>query len=267
MCSMSRSQGPGHDGGVNNRAIQSTCLKVDIDPGIKGLVALLLILLACWSKSGWNMMVLAVYLSMITVLLVDDYRFVIKNLVSYAVIFILPYLIGLLLSQLFQQFIPGGGAPGISLEVAGPKLLKLFAVWYAGSLYFFTTPFISIAEMLNQILGPLNRLGIPVTRYLHMVVWIVEQLTKTVDRFMSDVFASVRQIFSDDQMGMKPKLRELADVLAGFIAASLVQTEQIQSWASGPVLQPYRPRMTGKEAVAVLSTLVFVVLFYNPWVN
>ena len=245
---------------------QPTHLKVEIDPGIKGIAALVLMVLAVISVNGWNMEVLAAYLLIITVVLIDDYRFVIKSLASYAIIFVLPYLIGWLLSRLFSLIMPGGAAlTGIALETAGVKLIKLFFLWYTGSLYFTTTPFASIAGMLERLFKPINRLGVPVTRYLHMVAGIVEQLTHTVDRFMGDVFARVRHIFSDDQIGMRSKFNELADVLATFIADSLQQTDQVYGNSSRTVLQSYRFKMARNEILTVLSLLTCLLLFnYSP---
>ncbi len=251
---------------MNRYSTQPTHLKVEIDPGIKGIAALVLMVLAVISINGWNMAVLATYLLIITVVLIDDYRFVVKSLASYAIIFVVPYLIGLLLSWLFSLIMPEGTAPtGIALGTAGVKLIKLFFVWYIGSLYFTTTPFSSIAGMLERLFRPINRLGVPVTRYLHMVAGIVEQLTHTVDRFMGDVFARVRHIFSDDQIGMRPKFHELADVLATFIANSLQQTDQVYASTSRTFLQSYRLQMARNEILTVLSILACLLLFnYSP---
>ena len=245
---------------------QPTHLKVEIDPGIKGIAALVLMVLAMIINNGWNMAVLATYLLIITVVLIDDYRFVVKSLASYAIIFIVPYLIGWLLSRLFSLIMPGGAAlTGIALGTAGVKLIKLFFLWYIGSLYFTTTPFVSIAGMLERLFKPINRLGVPVTRYLHVVAGIVEQLTHTVDRFMGDVFARVRHIFSDDQIGMRHKFNELADVLATFIADSLQQTDQVYSNSPPTVLQSYRLKMARNEILTVLSLLACLLLFnYSP---
>lgn len=250
---------------MNHHSSRFTAPKAEIDPGIKGLVALVLAVLACLSNTGWNMAVLAIYLLIITALLIDDYRFVVKNLVSYGIIFVLPYLVGLSLSLLLGPMISGGtGMTGVDLDAAAVKLLKIFFVWYIGSLYFFTTPFVSVAEMLAQLLGPLNRLGVSVTKYLIMVVWIVDQLTLTVDHFMEDVFVKARQVFKADKTGIRSKLKELADILAGFIANSLSQTESVQSAFSQAGLNSYRPKVAGKEILAVLSALILILLLYYP---
>lgn len=243
-------------------------LKVEIDPGIKGIVALVLMVLAGLSNNAWNMAVVAAYLLVITVFVIDDYRFVVKSLASYAIIFIVPYLIGLLLSRLVSLVVPGGDAmTGAALVTAGVKLLELFFLWYIGSLYFTTTPFGSIAGMLNRFFRPINGLGVPVTRYLHMVVGIVEQLTQAADLFMNDVFARARQVFSDDQLGIRPKLQELADILATFIATSLQQTEQVHNNSSRTVLESYRLRIGRSEILAVLSLVACLLLFYYPPMN
>lgn len=251
---------------MDRYSTQPAYLKAEIDPGIKGMAALVLMVLAVISNNGWNMAVLVAYLLMITVLLIDDYRFVVKSLASYAIIFIVSYLIGWSLSRLFGLIMPGGAAfTGIAFETAGVRLIKIFFLWYIGSLYFATTPFISIAGMLEGLFRPINRLGVPVTRYLQMVAGIVEQLTHTVDRFMGDVFARVRHIFSDDQIGMRHKFNELADVLATFIADSLQQTDQVYSNSPRTVLQSYRLKMARNEILTVLSLLACLLLFnYSP---
>lgn len=238
--------------------------KVEIDPGIKGLAALVLGVLACLSNNGWNLAVLVAYLLLITIRLVNDYRFVAKSLVSYGIIFVFPYLVGVLLAWLFRLLLPGeAGMTGVTPDAA-ERLLKIFLVWYIGSLYFVTTSFGSVAEMLNQLFRPLNRLGIPVTKYLHMVVWSVDQLNLTVSHFRADTFAQVRQIFSNDQLGIRPKLKELADILADFIVNSLSLTEPVQSAIAQAGLNSYRPKITRQEILTILSIVILLLLFYNP---
>lgn len=235
-------------------------LKVEMDPGIKGLSALVLGVLACLSSNGWNLLVLAGYLLLVTVLLADDYRFVAKSLGSYTIIFVFPYLMGVLLACLLRPLLPGeAGITGVTPDAAA-RLFKIFLVWYIGSLYFVTTPFVSVAEVLNQFLRPLNRLGVPVTKYLNMVVWSVEQLNLTVSGFRADTLAQVRQILKNEQLGIRLKLKELADILAGFIANSLSQTEPVQNAISQAALDSYRPRITVKEILAVLSIVILMLL-------
>ncbi|MEN6350200.1 MAG: CbiQ family ECF transporter T component, partial [Syntrophomonas sp.] len=202
---------------------------VEIDAGIKAALAIILAIAASFCNSGWDLVYFTVYLLIITVLLKSNLRFILKNLLSYGIIILFPYSFGILLSFLMNRLFSGSVyVNNVNLEAALFKMIKIFFIWYIGNLYFFTTPFEKIADMLNKVFSPLNSVGIPVARYLNMTMFIVNELVKSVGRFKQDIFEQARHIFKNNEIGIKTKAKELSNILVSFIANSLQGTDEMQ---------------------------------------
>ncbi|MEA4925630.1 MAG: CbiQ family ECF transporter T component [Syntrophomonadaceae bacterium] len=247
----------------------STTLKnqpVDIDAGIKALLAILLAVTACFCHNGWEFLFFSAYLAAVTFLLKSNLRFILKNLLSYGVIFVVPFLLGFLLHWLMGIIVPGNAySNGLALEGTAFKMIRIFFIWYIGSLYFSTTPFLAIAEMLNKVLAPLNAWGIPVTRHLHMVICAVGQLARSADQFKQDIMDKSSRIFKGNHSGIKAKLSEFAGILADFIVNSLQQTDQVQGTFANINLSDgtYKLDIVRNDIIAISSLIVFLLFFFT----
>ncbi len=238
---------------------------IEIDAGIKACLAILLAIAASFCNNGLDLINFTLYLVFITVFIKSDLRFILKNLISYGVIFVFPYLCGILLSLLMSKLFP---APAyfnnFVFEAAFLKMVKIFFVWYICSLYFFTTSFVAIMDMLNKAFFPLNSLGIPVGKYLNMTMFIVNELNKSVTQFKQDVLEQARNIFKNNDLGVKTKSKELSNILVTFIANSLQRTDEIQKQVELTRVNDYqyRLRISKNEIIAILSFIVFQWFFF-----
>jgi len=234
----------------------------EIDAGIKTMLAILLGFATSLCTSRLDLVYFSLYLVVITFLLGSDLRFILKNLISYGVIIVFPYLCGLLLSLLINHLFSGPAYSG-DLEATFFKMVKLFFIWYIGSLYFFTTPIQPITEMLNKVLSPLNLLGIPVAKHLNMARVVVNELTRSVSQFKQDILEKARQIFKSDELGIKSKLKELSNILVAFIANSLQHTDEIQEQVELTRVMEYHYgfRISKNEILAMLSFVILLLLF------
>lgn len=238
---------------------------IEIDAGIKAVLAILLGVASLYCDNRLDLIYFALFLVVITVFLRSDFRFVLKNIAAYGVIFVFPCLCGLLLSLLVNKLFPGAAFhSNIVFEGLLLKMVKIFFIWYIGSLYFFTTPFRSIVDMLNKVFSPLNSLGIPVSKYLKIVMCIVNVLTKSVGQFKQDILEQARHIFKNNHLGVKTKFKELSNILANFIANSLQQTDEIQKQAELTCVDnsQYTLRITKNAIVAFLGCIIFLLLFF-----
>lgn len=234
---------------------------MEMDIGIKTILAILLGVATAFC-SGWiDFLSFSVYLAVITVWLGSDLKFVAKNLLSYGIVFVFPYLCGILLSLLMNALFSAPMYAG-DFEIAFSRMVKIFFIWYIGSLYFFTTPFQLLANMLNQVLSPLNALGVPVAKYLTMASIAVNELTRSLGQFQTEVFEPARNLFKEKSIGMKAKLEELSHLLVAFLAGSLQQTDQIQDQIQLPHADrnPVTVRISKKEIIAVLSFIIFLLV-------
>jgi len=235
---------------------------IQLDAGIKTILAILLGLATALCTSTLELVYFALYLVIITFLLGSDLRFIYKNLLSYGVIIVFPYLCGLGLSLLINYLV---AAPAYSGHFTATffKLIKIFFIWYIGSLYFFTTPIRPITEMLNKVLSPLNALGIPVVKHLNMARVVVNELNCSVSRFKEEIMGQARQNFKNEQLGIKAKLQGLSHILAVFITNSLQQTDQIQEQVElTRIGSQYGFRFAKNEILAILS---FIILVFLVW--
>lgn len=237
---------------------------IEIDTGIKTFLAILLAIAVPFCNEWLDLVYFTLYLVVSTVFLKSDFRFILKNLASYGVFIVFPYSCGLLLSLLMSKVFPGTGyINNYIFEATLFKMVKIFFVWYIFSLYFFTTPFISIVEMLNKVFFPLNSLGIAVSKYLNIILCIVDELTKSVSNFKKDIIEQARYIFKNNHLGVRTKSKELSNILVNFIATSLQRTDEIQKQVELTRMNDcqYTLVIAKNEIVAIISLIVFLMVF------
>jgi energy-coupling factor transport system permease protein len=241
---------------LNNR-------NTEIDAGIKLILAILLAVAAAFCQNGLDLVYFSIYLLAVTFFLKSDLRFILKNLLSFGIIILIPYLFGILLSLALSRLF-SGPAYDLNFNAALLKMTKLFFIWYIGNLYFFTSSLEAIMDMFDKVFGPLNRVGIPVSRYLNMVMFIVNELSRTVGQFKGDIFEQAGQIFKNKQLGIKSKLKELSDILVNYIANSLQRTDEIQEQleSSGGNDCQYTLRISKNEIVAIFACVMFLLLLF-----
>lgn len=233
---------------------------MEIDAGIKAVLAILLAVASSFCSNGLDLALFTVYLLVITVFLKSDLRFILKNLLSYGIIIVFPYSFGLLLALLVSKLLPGSGYVNhVNLDATILKMIKIFFIWYIGNLYFFTTSIESIMDMLNKVFRPLSSVGIPVAKYLNMVMFIINELTRSVGQFKSEIFEQAGHIFKNKQMGLKTKAIEVSNILVAFIANSLQRADEIQEQVEMTMesSSQYYLKITKNEIIAILSFILF----------
>lgn len=235
---------------------------VEVDAGIKTVLAILLAVVACFCDSRLDLVYFTIYLVLITVLLGSNLRFILKNLATYGIFIVFPYLCGLFFSFLIQKLFPGPTYV-YNFEATFFRMVKIFYIWYISSLYFFTTPLKIIMDIFNIIFFPLSYLGIPVAKHMNMVMVVINKLTSSVGQFKQDIMEQAGHIIKDDQLGLKTKLKELSNILVVFIANSLQQTDEIQEQVE-MIRQrdyQYKLRVSKNEILAILTFIIFLLLF------
>jgi len=238
----------------------------EMDVGIKLVLAILLAAVSSFCRKWMDLGCFSVFLLAVTILLKSDLRFVIKNLLSFGIIIVFPYSFGLLFSLVLGRLFPGFAYMGaVNWNPVFIKIIKIFFIWYIGNLYFFTTSFEAITDMLNKVFAPLNAKGIPVAKYLNMVVFIINELAGSVSQFKKDIFEQAKHVIKNDNLSAKTKIKELSHILASFIASSLQRAGEIQERmeldASGNCR--YSLRIARNEIAAILIIVIFVAWFLH----
>lgn len=235
----------------------------EIDAGIKLMLAIVLAFASAFCPNGLELVYFSAFLLAVTVFLKSDLRFIVKNLFSFGIIILVPYTFGILLSLGLNRLYPGTFY-SIDLHRALLKMTRIFFIWYIGNLYFFTTSLESIMDMLDKVFSPLNRAGIPVSRYLKMIMFIVNELSRMVGQFKGDVFEQAAYIFRNRQLGLKIKLKELSNILVHHIADSLQRTDEIQAQVelNSVNKSQYTLRISKTEIAAILGCVIFLLLLF-----
>jgi len=222
---------------------------------------LALVALVCDQQVSLSLVFL--YLVFATVMLGSNFRFLLKNMVSYGLIFLMPYFFGLLLSMLVNSLFSNGHVPAdLVLKETLLRMVRLFFVWYIGSLYICSTPLPSILGMLKHVLSPLKHWGVPVSTALTLIMCIVLQLTASVSEFKNTTVEQARNIFQDKSTCFKTKLKVLANLLVFFIVNSLQKTEEIQTLVDQTNLDDftYRFKVARNELLVIASFIILLAV-------
>jgi energy-coupling factor transport system permease protein len=247
-------------GSLLNINIKNSLL-AEIDAGLKALLAIALVIAALVCEKQVSLLVIFLYTMIATVLIGSNFKFLFKNIVSYAIIIIFPYLFGLLLSMFFGFIFSNNQfASGILLQEALLRLVKIFIVWYIGSLYIFSTSLESILGMLKKVLQPLNSFRVPVSKYLNIIMCIVIELNESVNEFKNNTMAQARNAIKDKSLGFKTKIKEISNILVCFIADSLHRTEHIQELIAQTNVNNliYTFKFSRSEFLAVFSLIILL---------
>jgi energy-coupling factor transport system permease protein len=247
-------------GYIINVKIKNSLL-AEIDAGLKALLAIVLVTVALFCEKQLSLLVIFLYTVMATVLLGSNFKFLFKNIVSYAIIFMFPYLFGLMLSMFFSFIFSNN--PSVSdflFKEALLRMVKIFFIWYIGSLYICSTPLESILGMLKKVLQPLNRLGVPISKHLNIIMCIVTELNESVNEFKDNALAKVREIIRDKSLSFTTKIKEISNILVCFIANSLQRTQHIQELVAQTNVNDlkYKFRFTRNEILASFSLVILL---------
>ncbi|MDD2233603.1 MAG: hypothetical protein PHZ11_03585 [Desulfitobacteriaceae bacterium] len=238
-------------------------LLAEIDAGLKALLAIVLVVAAMVCEKQVSLLIIFIYMVIATVLLGSNFRFLFKNILSYAIIIMFPYAFGLLLSIFFSIiFSVNQSASDLVFKDALLRMIKIFFVWYVGSLYIFSTPLESILGLLKKVLRPLNRFGVPIAKHLNIIKCIVIELNQSVSEFKNNTLSEARGIFKNRNSSFNTKIKEISNILVCFIANSLHKTEHIQELVArtNPEDLIYNFKFSWNEVIVSFSLIILLAV-------
>jgi energy-coupling factor transporter transmembrane protein EcfT len=232
----------------------------EIDAGVKAVLAILITIASFYCHDWPNIICFVLYLAAATVLLKGDFRFVLKNLASYGLFIVLPCCVGFLFSLLLSKIFPGKIFDAFSATIL-IKMIRIFFVWYIWNLYFWATPFPAIATMLNRVFPPSGFWRFPLAKYLSMIMFVLNELTNSVDQFKRDILAQVGNIFRHKKLGITTKTKELSVILANFLASNLQYTDVVEKQLDLIAINDaqYILRVSKNEVLATSSVIILAL--------
>lgn len=240
-------------------------LLTELDAGLKAGIAIILTVVALVCENQFSLLIIFLYLGSVTFLLGSNFQFLLKNVVSYGLIILLPYFFGFSLSLLLGYLFSNTSyVPDLVFKETLWRIIRIFMVWYIGSLYIYSTPLKSMLGMFKKVFSPLNRIGVPVSKYLTFIVCIIIQLTESVSGFKNNSVEQARTIFRNKSMCLQTRIKEISNLLVEFIADSLHKTGEIQTLMEQTNLDnfTYSIIVSKKEKLAIFSFIVLLTLLF-----
>jgi len=235
-----------------------------MDAGVKICIAILLSITPFLCEKQMSIGFILIYIFIITVFSGIHVQVFFRNLVSYIIMILVPYLFGYLLSMLFAFLFSNAlFISNNSFEKIVFKFLQLFLLFHIGSLYFYTTPIESVMGMLNKIFSPLKLLGVPISEYINTVMCIVIELPNTINQFGNVLLQQVYLIVKNNSYSFKTNIKQISDVLVSLIVKSFQKTERIEKLieeGDANHLYLYRFKFSKNDAIAILSLAVFFIM-------
>lgn len=250
--------GSGYLKGGYFQSIKKENLDEELDAGIKLLILIMLTFLLFYCHKNMSLYAVFSYTLVITFFMGMKFHYFIKNVISFAIIFILPYTFSLIFSFIlafyFQDFYYY-----INFKEIFMKFLKIFFVWYIGNVYFYTTNYVSIFAMINKIVP--YRMGI--TSLLNKILCIIIQITKTLNEFRNYILNPALLTFKNKNLSLKNKIKEIANILVSYIVNSLEQVEDIERLIAQTDINKYtyKIKLTQKETILLISFIVFIIFY------
>ncbi len=200
-----------------------------MDSGIKLFIAVVLGITPFFIDCYIAYILLMAYFFLLTVLSGIPIRIITKSIITYTIIIIMPYFFGLLIAIVFYRLTGKYmGAFYSSFEEVALRLLKLFILWYAGSLYLNSTPMQSVIGLFYKLFSPLKQIGVPVSDFLKIIMCVMNELKELAPEVKKSFSESLGQIFRSGKDLSKGKIKAIGYVLVSFIVNSFQRLGKVE---------------------------------------
>lgn len=231
-----------------------------IDSGVKLFIAFVLGIIPFLINSHFNFIILVGYLLLTTFLYGASLRDMIKSMALYMFIIIVPYIFGLLMATLVSK-VTGTDMAMVysSSQDVGLRLIQLFLLWYASSLYFFSTPTEDVVGAFDRVFSPLKRMGVPVTDFLKVIMCVIKELKELAPGVKKSFTESMGQLTK--KSSWKSKITVISDVLVAFIVNSFQRLDEVEAYVKqveNKDLFTYKCTISKAEVLLVISFVLLI---------
>ncbi len=231
-----------------------------MDPGVKAGLVIILAVILFWSKMPFSFAVILLYVLLVTVLSGLSFRILLRNLLYLSVALIVPYLFGLIFSICGALFVPGSfSLRSIHFPAIALKFGRLILLGHIASIYMYTTPFGQIVGMLNRLLTPVKRCGVPVRDYLKILICIRTELPNAIKRGRDTVARWRDPSGTVKRRSLKSKIEGMADVIVSQILQSFQEIDRIQKLIDETDfadLDAFRFKVSQSDMIAIISLIL-----------
>ncbi|SER93951.1 hypothetical protein [Salisediminibacterium halotolerans] len=244
---------------------------LQVDSGYKLFTAVLLGIVPFLVHHSVSYVILSAYLLMLTFLYGARLKEMMKSMTAYLIIIIIPYTFGLLMAWAVSH-VYGSELALVygTYEDVALRLLQLFLLWYATSLFFFSSPTEELVGVFDRALTPLKKIGVRSEEFLTVIMCIVKEL-KYLGPGVKAGFSESAAAFSK-KTSWKVKINVLSTILVSFIVDSFQRLDEVERYVANvkpEELFSYRPKFTIIDGVMFLSlaALLYTMLMVemNRW--
>ncbi|MFA6809347.1 MAG: energy-coupling factor transporter transmembrane component T [Eubacteriales bacterium] len=242
-----------------NKALQG------MDTGIKFILATFLSVTPFLCQGKLSFAVIGGYMLAITFFAGLDKKVLLKSVLAYIIVIVLPYAFGLSINLLIGYFSPQKVIALDGLNRMIFKIIQLFLVWYIGSLYFHTTEMKSFIGLFDKILFPLKLLRIPVSDYLKVVMCIVIELEGATHELKENFGQKMSSVVQKSRWIYKINIKEISNILVSLIVNSFNKLERIQEFVettNSEELYCYKLKLSKNDFWAIGSIVLLTILLF-----
>lgn len=235
----------------------------EIDGLIKLIQAVLLAIVPFLLHKPISFILLFVYLLCVSLISGIKSRTLLTSLVSYCLVFLIPYLFGLMLNSLLylitdnKLLVDLQGTDEIFL-----RLIRLFIIWYISILYFNTTPIQTVAGLLDKVLQPIKLIGVPVSDFLKIVMYIVMDLTVSGAEIKESLGEKIRAMAGSSDRKFNINIKTISQIIVSLIMSSFDRLDKLESLLKEDHvgIEPYRFKLSKDDVISILSFMVLISL-------
>ena len=231
-----------------------------MDPGVKGVLVIILGIILFWSKLPLSLAVILLYILLVTVFSGLSFRVLLRNLLYLSIALIVPYLFGLIFSICGALFDSGRFSFGsIYFPEIALKFGRLILLGHIASIYMYTTPFGRIVGMLNRLLTPVKSFGAPVKDYLKILICIRTELPSAIKRGRATVARWRDPAETVKRRSLKHKIEGMANLIVSQILQSFQEIERIQKLIDETDyagLDAFRFKISKSDIMAIISLIL-----------
>ncbi|MGJ7921984.1 hypothetical protein [Neobacillus sp. LXY-4] len=249
---------------LNNLSIKKNVRVSELDGLIKLTQAGMITAIPFLFFKPMSLVLLTVYLLIITFILRMNRRTIAMSAFSYCIVFLFPYLFGLLINSLLY-FLSGNDVFALqqSPYEIFLRLFRLFIIWYVSILYFHTTDTKTVIGMFDKLLSPLKLIGVPVADYLKVIMCIVLELTEMGSEVKKSLAESMRSVMGESRRKFRVNINGVSQIIVSLIVNSFDKLDRIESFiekAEPDDLYHYRFKLSVSDGVSIFSFFLLIYL-------
>lgn len=236
-----------------------------MDAGIKLIITLFLAIIPFFCIKPLSFAALILFFLQASALSGIKIPALLKNVVAYLIIIILPLVFGIAVQALIGLISENASATAYSYHDLTLRVIRLFFLWYVTSLYIMTTPVEPFLGLLDKILTPLKLLRVPVSSFLNTLRFVMAVLGDMGARFISSYKELLSSYQNKSKKGFSKLMKDIVKVLVSLITESLADTEKVQNMIETESDRGYSYTFKVNKSDLFAVFLLIVLLAFLAW--